>query len=104
MISKELLFIPGYNKISIININYYELIREIEVPYSGWIISACILNENIILTGDQKSIIREWKIEGDNLILISKKEKAHNNSIYTLLNMGNGYIASGSEDNLIKIW
>ena len=104
MISKELLFIPGYNKISIININYYELIREIEVPYSGWIISACILNENIILTGDDNSIIREWKIEGDNLILISKKEKAHNNSIYTLLNMGNGYIASGSEDNLIKIW
>ena len=44
MISKELLFIPGKNKISIININYYELIREIEVPNSGWIYSACILN------------------------------------------------------------
>ena len=104
MISKELLFIPGKNKISIININYYELIREIEVPNSGWIYSACILNENIIFTGDDKSIIREWKIEGDNLILISKKEKAHNNWILTLLNMGNGYIASGSRDNLIKIW
>ena len=63
-----------------------------------------MLNKNIILTGDDKSIIREWKIEGDNLILISKKENAHNNSIFTLLNMGNGYIASGSEDNLIKIW
>ena len=32
MISKDLLFIPGYNKISIINTNYYELIKEIEVP------------------------------------------------------------------------
>ena len=104
IISKELLFISGYNKISIININKYKLIREIEVPNSGWIRSACMLNENIILTGDDKSIIREWKIEGDNLILISKKEKAHNNKILTLLNIGNGYFASGSRDNLIKIW
>ena len=104
MISKELLFIPGKNKISIININKYELIREIKVPNSGWIYGACMLNENIIFTGDDKSIIREWKIEGDNLILISQKEHAHNDRIYTLLNMGNGYIASGSRDKLIKIW
>ena len=103
MISKELLFIPGKNKISIININEYKLIREIKVSNSDWIRSACMLNENIIFTGDDKSIIREWKIEGDNLILISKKEKAHNNRIIALLNIGNGYIASGSRDNLIKI-
>ena len=63
-----------------------------------------MLNENIILTGDDKSNIIEWKIEEDNLILIFKKEKAHNNCINTLINMGNGYIASGSDDNLIKIW
>ena len=76
MISKEILFISGENKISLININYYELIREIKVPESGWIYGACMLNKNIILTGEQKSTIREWKIEGDNLILISKKEKS----------------------------
>jgi len=105
MISKELLFIPGNNKISLIDINYYELIREIKVPNSGRIFGVCMLNENIILTGDDKSIIREWKIEGDNLILISKKENAHNNSsIITLLNIGNGYVASSSRDKLIKIW
>ena len=105
MISKELLFISGENKISIININEYKLIKIIEVSNSSWINGACMLNDNIILTGDNNSIIREWKIEGENLILIFKKEKAHNNSsIYNLLNMGNGYIASGSSDNLIKIW
>ena len=104
MISKELLFIPGKNKISIININYYELIREIEVSNSGWICGVCMLNDNIILTGDDKSIIREWKIEDGNLILISKKENTHKDSIYTLLKIGNGYIASGSGDKLIKIW
>jgi len=104
MISGDLLFISGKNKISIININYYELIREIEVHNSDWINGACILNKNILFTGDEEGIIREWKIEEDNLTLISKKDNAHNSSIYTLLNIGNGHIASVDKDNLIKIW
>jgi len=104
MISKDLLFISGKNKISIININFYELIREIEVPNSDWINEACMLNKNILFKGDDKGIIRKWKIEEDNLILISKKENAHNDKIYTLINIGNGHIASGSRDNSIKIW
>ena len=44
------------------------------------------------------------ELEEDNLILISNKENAHKTWIYTLLNIGNGYIASGSGDSLIKIW
>ena len=104
MISKDLLFFSGENKISIININYYEIIKEIEVPNSGRIDGACILNKNILLTGDENGIIREWKIEEDNLILISKKENAHKSWIYALLNIGNGHIASCSYDKLIKIW
>ena len=104
MISKDLLFISGINSISIINIKYYEIIREIELPNSGCINGACILNKNILLTGDNNGKIREWKIEDDNLILISKKENAHNNWICSLLNIGNGHIASGSGDNSIKIW
>ena len=104
MISNDLLLILGNNKISIININYYELIREIEVSKSGWIHGACMLNKNILFTGDEKGIIREWKIEEDNLILISKKVNSHNNYIITLLNIGNGHIASGSINSSIKIW
>jgi len=68
MISKYLLFISGENKISIINTNYYEIIREIELPNSGLIHGAFMLNKNILLTGNYKGIIREWKIEEDNLI------------------------------------
>jgi len=104
MISKDLLFILGYNKISLININEYEIIREIEVPNSGMINGVCLLNKNILFTGDEEGIIRRWKIEEDNSILISKKENAHYSSIYTLINIGNGHIASGSDDNTIKIW
>ena len=104
MINKELLLIPGYNKISIININKYNIVRIINVKGSEWICGVCILNENILLTGDCKEIIKEWKIEGDNLILISQKEKAHISNINYLINIGNGHIASASSDKTIKIW
>ena len=103
-ISNELLLIPGNNKLSIININNYQLVRIIEVLRSNWICGVCSLNKNMVLTADYSEIICQRKIENDNLILVSKKEKAHNNDIVTLLNLGNGLIASGSEDHSVKIW
>ena len=103
MMRKDLLLITGYNKISIINVNNYKL-RIINVPEAGCIWGVCILNQNMLLTGDFAKIIRQWRIEGDNLILVSKKENAHNDSIRVLLNLGNGHIASGSNDKTIKIW
>ena len=54
------------------------------------------IKKNMLLTGDYSKTIRQWKIDGGNLILISKKEQAHDKNIYVLLNMGNGLIASGS--------
>ena len=104
IIKKDLLLIPGYNQLSIINTNKYKLIRKIDVPNSSNITGICLLNKYMLLTGDCSEIIRQWKIEGDNLILISKKEKAHDYDINVLLNMGNGFIESGSDDNTIKIW
>ena len=104
MINKDLLLIPGQNKISIINVNKYNIVRIIDVIGADWICGICMLNENILLTGDYNKIIKEWKIEGDNLILISQKEKAHNNYINYLIKLGNGHIASASDDNTIKIW
>ena len=104
MIKKDLLLIPGENQISIINTDQYKLVRKIEVQGSSWICGVCMLNKNMILTGDGEKTIRQWKIEGDNLILVSKKENAHDKDINVLLNLGNGFIASGSEDKSIKIW
>ena len=104
MITKDLLIIPGQNKLSIINVNQYRLIRVIDVEGSNWIAGVCMLNENMILTGDYEETIRQWRIEGDNLILISKKEKTHDSDISFLLNLGNGHIASASDDSSIKIW
>ena len=102
--AKDLLLIPGDNKLSIINVNYYKLVRIIDVPGASMICGLCLLNQNMLLTGDNKEIIRQWRIEGDNLILISKKEKTHDSDINVLLNLGDGHIASGSDDYTIKIW
>ena len=104
MITKDLLLIGGENRIFIINVNKYELVRTVEVQNSSWIFGFCFLNDNIFLTGDYNKAIMQWKIEGDNIIFISKKEKAHNGYIYTLINIGNGNIASGSSDKSIIIW
>ena len=104
MITKDLLLIPGENILSIIDINQYNLIRKIEAPNSGWICGVCMLNQNILLTGDYKKTIKQWRISGDNLILISTKENSHDNFVYVLLNKRDGHLISGSSDNKIKIW
>ena len=102
MIEKDLLLIPGFSIISIININKYELVRNIDVKGSFWIDGICILNKNMLLTGDRQKNLKQWKIKDDDLILIDKKEDAHNRSISNLVNLGNGHIASGCD--IIKIW
>ena len=104
MISKDLLIITGKNIISIININSYNLIKTINVDNSGSINVACMLNKDMILTGDQNKRIIQWKFENDNLKLISKKENAHDNEINTIEKLGNGLILSGSGDKSVKIW
>ena len=104
MMTKDVLLVTGYNELSIININLHNIIRTIDVSGSSWIYCACMLNENILLTGDEKKRIIQWKIEGDNLQLIFKKENAHEDDINTLSKIGNGLIISGSFDKFVKIW
>ena len=104
MIAKDLLVISGENKMSIVDVNKYKLVRVIEEPNAGHIRGFCMLNKKMFLVGDNNGIIRQWKIEGDNISLISKKEMVHTNGVCALLNMGEGHIASGSFDNTIKIW
>ncbi len=58
----------------------------------------------MLLTGDQERRIIQWKIEGDNLKLLSIKENVHSSSVCTLLKLGNGQILSGSGNGEIKIW
>ena len=104
MISKDLLIIPGKSKLTVVNVNEYSISRIIDVANSSNFYGICLLNQKMILAGDEKGTIFQFKIEGDNLILTSKKEKAHNSLVNFLLNMGDGFVASGSDDITIKIW
>ena len=63
-----------------------------------------MLNTNTIIIGDNNGTLREYIIEGDNLKLFSKKGKADNDTIYTILNLSNNQFATGFGDNTIKIW
>ena len=53
--AKDLLLITGVDKISIINVNNYKL-RIINIPEAGCIYGVCILNQNMLLTGDNSKI------------------------------------------------
>jgi len=94
MMTKDLLLIPGLKMISIINVNEYKKIREIDIPDADTIYGVCMLNSNMVITGDSNKSLRQWKIKGNNLIFISKKEKTHNVNINVILNMKNGNIAT----------
>ena len=104
MMSNDLLLAAGKNKLTIININSHSIIRSIDVSGSSWINSACLLTNDIILTADSNHRIIQWRIQHDNLELISKKENAHDDHIYVLKKIGNGLIMSGDVTGEVKIW
>ena len=102
MMTKDLLLVAVENKLKIINVKLYNLIKIIDVPGSSTINCICMLNDNMLLTADEYGRIIQWKIEGDNLKLFSRKELAHEGEINTLLKIGNGLILSGGND--VRIW
>ena len=103
MITEDLLLVTGKEKLYIINVNQYHLIRIIDV--NSWYINvSCMLNKNTILTGGSNGKIKQWRIEKDNLKLISTKENAHHENIFSIIKLGDGHILSGSEEGIIKIW
>ena len=104
MMSNVLLLAAGGNKLTIININSHSIIRSIDVSGSSLICSACLLTDGIILTADENHRIIQWRIQHDNLVLISKKENTHDSYIMVLKKIGNGLIMSGDGDGEVKIW
>ena len=104
MITEDLLFVSGKNKFFLVNVNQHEVIRTINDPGSE-IHSCLLLKRNMILTGDYEGRIKQWKIEGDNLKLISTKEKAQAHCVSSLKKYGNGHILSCSfNKGEVTIW
>ena len=101
MITKDLLLITGGENMSIINVNQHEIIRRINIPDTYNISASCMLNENILLTGDDKSRIKKWRIKGDKLI--STKEIVQDSFINVLMKLDDEHILLGSADGVIAI-
>ena len=100
MMNERYLCVGGKDKITIIDVYQKNIIREIEdngVHY-------CLykLNDNILLSGKDYDIT-QWKICQNNLTLISKKEKAHQSSIYKIIKFRKN-IVTCSADKSLKIW
>ena len=104
MLTKELLLICRYNKITVMNVYTYNIVRTIDVPNSDWISSVIRFNKDQIVTADENKRIILWKIEGDNLRMITKNDKAHDGCIFSLTKLPNGTILTGGLDCSAKIW
>lgn len=61
MITKDLLLIAGIKILYIINVDQHSLVRVSKVPDSGPIYASCMVNKNILLTGDKNHKIKQWK-------------------------------------------
>ena len=104
MITKDLLLVSGKGEFFSINVNHHEVIRKINDPDSDFF-SCLHLNGNMILIGDYKGRIKQWKIEGDNVKLISTKENAQDRCVSSLMKFGKGFILSSSfENGGVTIW
>ena len=100
MINERCLCVGGANKITIIDVYNKNIISEIEE--SGAHRCLYKLNDNILLTG-KDSDITQWRINGNNLTFVNKKEKAHQSCIFEIIRFNN-LIISCSDDKSIKIW
>ena len=104
MLTRDLLLICRYNKITIMNVNTYTIVRNINVPDSDWISSVVRFTKDQIVTADENKRIILWKIEGDNLRMITKNSTAHDGCIFSLTKLPKGTILSCGLDCSAKIW
>jgi len=100
MINERCLCVGGANKITLIDVYNKNIISEVEE--SGTHRCLYKLNDNILLIG-KDSDITQWRINGNNLTFVNKKEKAHQDAIREIIRFNN-FLISCSDDNSIKIW
>ena len=109
MIKEDILCVGGNNSkgFYLINISTHQLIKNILVgPKTIYSIYECfdglflcsIKNEN------GNCAIVKYKYENQDMKKIIEKEKIHEGSIYSCIELNDGIVASGGNDKLIKLW
>ena len=108
MLEDDILIIGGDNSFGFyfIKISNHQIIKNIRENKKIFSIHKC-LNGNILCSvindnGNQSLI--KYKYENESLVKIVEREKAHNNNIYSCIELGDGTIVSAGIGGLIKIW
>ena len=107
MLSNNILAIGGDSVITLVDINAYYKIREINIENSGQIYSILKFTDNIIITGDHIGKLKQWTFneESQNLNKTSfLKDKAHSSIVRYCLKINNNLFATCSDDSYLKIW
>ena len=106
LLENDLLCVGGYQKgFYLIKISNHQLIKNIFITQTIYCIKKC-LDGLFLCSFSEKGnhFLVKYKYEEQDLKKVFEKEKAHNNFIRACVELDNGIIASGGEDNLIKLW
>ena len=108
LLENDLLCIGGENSkgFYLIKISTHQLIKNIIGPKIIYSINKCLDGLFLCSIYDEKgnNSLVKYKYEEQDLKKVAEKEKAHNNNIYSCVELNDGIIASGGADNLIKLW
>ena len=109
LLNEEILCIGGDNSkgFYLIKISSHEIIKNILGPNSIYSISKCIDGLFLCSITDKNNYnLVKYKFDNLNLIKVSEKINAHNNTIYSCVELDNGEIASGGsgDEYAIKLW
>ena len=98
------LLVGATNAILIFDVNQHRQIREIESLNSDRITSFLKLDNKCLLSVDCNGNIKQWIIDGDNLIFENVKNRAHEGQIRMIRRNEEGFIITCSDDKSIKVW
>ena len=110
LLEDDILCVGGNNSkgFYLIKISTHQLIKNISGPKIIWSINECIDGLflcSIIDDKDNHNLVK-YKYDNLNLVKVTEKIKAHDNDIYSCVELNNGEIASGGQGDKysIKLW
>ena len=108
LLEDDILCVGGQKKgFYLIQISTHQLIQNILAPKTIYAINECLNGLFLCSIEDENgnSCLVKYQYENKNLKKIFEKEKAHNNYIYSCVELNDGTIASGGYgDGSIKLW
>ena len=106
LLDNDLLLIGGHFGFYLIQISTHQLIKNICESQSIFCIHKCLNGLLLcsIIDENRNNCLVKYQYENMDLNEVFQKENAHNDMIYSCVELNNGIIASGGRDKMIKLW